>query len=73
MEVLGELNLLSARALLCSVSDAKSQREIIRKDVSNFCTVKAKKSSLKSDKQRYEGTSLDRSLGLLALEISLPT
>lgn len=42
MEVLGELNLLSARALLCSVSDAKSQREIIRKDVSNFCTVKAK-------------------------------
>lgn len=48
MEVLGELILFSARALVCSVSDGKSQRKIIRKDISNFCTVKANLSAASS-------------------------
>lgn len=61
MEVLGELDSCFAKCLGLSIAYMESQRKFIRKDVSNFCKVKAK--------QSYKETSLDRNPCLLASEI----
>lgn len=72
MEVLGELDPCFAKCLDLSIAYMESQRKLIRKDVSNFCKVKAKQSRFKHDKNKVQGdmeTCFDRSLCLLALEI----